>query len=91
METRGLPFPGAWGEGPPALPEGLAGAFLRAELDLNAELRAMVFTQPVCYVYNPLEYAWESHRLYVEMYCRSRKEVLFLGMNPGPFGMVQTG
>ncbi|XP_078064572.1 single-strand selective monofunctional uracil-DNA glycosylase-like isoform X2 [Mustelus asterias] len=79
---------GPWGEG---LPEGLAGSFLGAELDLSAELRAMEFPHPVCYIYNPLEYAWEPHCAYVDKYCRSPKQVLFLGMNPGPFGMAQTG
>ena len=42
-------------------------------------------------IYNPLEYAWEPHRNYVEKYCSQRKTVLFLGMNPGPYGMAQTG
>ncbi|XP_041038454.1 single-strand-selective monofunctional uracil-DNA glycosylase 1 [Carcharodon carcharias] len=91
MESRGSPIPVVWGEETPALPEGLAGSFLRAELELNTVLRVMEFPQPVSYVYNPLEYAWEPHRVYVEKYCQSQKEVLLLGMNPGPFGMVQTG
>lgn len=42
-------------------------------------------------VYNPLEYAWAPHALYIEKYGASPKRVLFLGMNPGPFGMAQTG
>ncbi|XP_060678357.1 single-strand selective monofunctional uracil DNA glycosylase-like [Hemiscyllium ocellatum] len=73
------------------LPEGLAGRFLQEELDLNARLKGIEFPAPVSYIYNPLEYAWEPHRAYVERYCCSPKEVLILGMNPGPFGMVQTG
>eukprot|EP00061_Rhincodon_typus_P005983 g26141.t1 len=91
MEPPAETLGGGWGEGHPNLPEGLAGHFLREELELNARLKEIEFPAPVSYVYNPLEYAWESHRLYVEQYCRSRKEVLILGMNPGPFGMVQTG
>ncbi|XP_058717122.1 single-strand selective monofunctional uracil DNA glycosylase [Poecile atricapillus] len=39
----------------------------------------------------PLEYAWEPHRSFVRRYLRSPKPILFLGMNPGPFGMAQTG
>ncbi|MCQ2397893.1 MAG: single-stranded DNA-binding protein [Sphaerochaetaceae bacterium] len=43
------------------------------------------------YVYNPLEYAWEMHRLYLERYVTGEVKAMFLGMNPGPFGMMQTG
>jgi single-strand selective monofunctional uracil DNA glycosylase len=45
----------------------------------------------VAYVYRPLEYAARAHRAYVDRYGTGRKRVLFLGMNPGPFGMAQTG
>lgn len=65
--------------------------FLQVELQLNANLRQLTFQQPVECVYNPLEYAWDTHRCYVERYCRGGQSVLFLGMNPGPFGMAQTG
>jgi single-strand selective monofunctional uracil DNA glycosylase len=53
-----------------------------------AELR---FEAPVSYVYNPLEYAGRSHAAYVRAYGGSPKRIVFLGMNPGPFGMAQTG
>jgi single-strand selective monofunctional uracil DNA glycosylase len=43
------------------------------------------------HVYNPLDYAWDVHRAYLRRYLGGPKRVLFLGMNPGPFGMVQTG
>lgn len=65
--------------------------FLQVELQLNANLRQLTFGGPVEYVYNPLEYAWDTHRCYVERYCRGGQRVLFLGMNPGPYGMAQTG
>lgn len=68
-----------------------AARFLQVELQLNANLRQLTFGWPVEYVYNPLEYAWDPHRCYVERYCRGGQSVLFLGMNPGPFGMAQTG
>lgn len=68
-----------------------AARFLQAELELSARLRTLTFRDPVRYVYNPLEYAWDTHRLYAEKYCHSGQSVLFLGMNPGPFGMAQTG
>ncbi|XP_078544369.1 single-strand selective monofunctional uracil DNA glycosylase [Lissotriton helveticus] len=65
--------------------------FLQTELELNVRLKELSFQEPVQYIYNPLEYAWDPHQAYVRKYCKSQKEVLFLGMNPGPFGMAQTG
>jgi single-strand selective monofunctional uracil DNA glycosylase len=49
------------------------------------------FSPPVTHVYNPLAYAWEPHRRYLERWGGGRKEVVLLGMNPGPWGMAQTG
>ena len=49
------------------------------------------FAAPVTHVYNPLRYAWRAHEIYLRRYGDSPKRVLFLGMNPGPFGMAQTG
>ena len=49
------------------------------------------FAEPTAYVYNPLRYAWAPHKHYLEAYGNSRKKIVFLGMNPGPFGMAQTG
>lgn len=49
------------------------------------------FALPVTHVYNPLDYAWAAHAQYLEKYGDGTKEVLFLGMNPGPWGMAQTG
>jgi single-strand selective monofunctional uracil DNA glycosylase len=46
---------------------------------------------PVTHVYNPLRYAWAAHEIYLRRYGNNPKRVLFLGMNPGPFGMAQTG
>lgn len=69
----------------------LAEGFLEEELRLNAQLSQLQFPEPVGVIYNPVDYAWEPHRNYVTRYCQGPKEVLFLGMNPGPFGMAQTG
>ena len=55
------------------------------------ELKSLKFSRPVTHVYNPLEYARESHDVYFERYGQVPKEFLLLGMNPGPFGMAQTG
>lgn len=68
-----------------------AQRFLQVELELNVHLQQLSFSEPVRYIYKPLEYAWEPHRCYVEKYCRGGQRILFLGMNPGPFGMAQTG
>ncbi len=58
---------------------------------LKARVKRLRFSEPVAYVYNPLDYAWAVARAYFERYGRGPKDVLFLGMNPGPFGMGQTG
>lgn len=54
-------------------------------------LAPLRFSAPVDTVYQPLEYAWAPHVQYLDRYGSGRKRVLFLGMNPGPFGMAQTG
>src|SRR4051812_26192193 len=51
----------------------------------------LTFAAPVTHAYNPLRYAWRAHQIYLRCYGTSPKRVLFLGMNPGPFGMAQTG
>jgi single-strand selective monofunctional uracil DNA glycosylase len=58
---------------------------------LAREVAPLRFGPPVAFVYNPLDYAWAAHRRYALRYAASRKRVLFLGMNPGPYGMTQTG
>ena len=58
---------------------------------LVESLRGLRFSDPVDRVYQPLEYAWQPHLRYLERFGRGRKRVVFLGMNPGPFGMAQTG
>jgi single-strand selective monofunctional uracil DNA glycosylase len=58
---------------------------------LSEQVASLRFAAPVCCVYNPLEYAREPHELYSSRYGSGSKEVLLLGMNPGPFGMAQTG
>jgi len=49
------------------------------------------FTAPISHVYNPLRYARKSHELYLRNFARRGVEVLLVGMNPGPWGMAQTG
>jgi single-strand selective monofunctional uracil DNA glycosylase len=58
---------------------------------LSESVRKLKFGSPVTHVYNPLEYAWRAHEIYLRRYGNSTKRIIFLGMNPGPFGMAQTG
>ena len=59
--------------------------------DLAAEVDRLSFAPPVTHVYDPLSYAFEPHRMWLERYGAAPKEVLLVGMNPGPWGMAQTG
>ncbi len=45
----------------------------------------------VSHVYNPLDYAREPHEAYLSRFGRATQRILLLGMNPGPWGMAQTG
>lgn len=58
---------------------------------LSAGVSKLKFAPPVTHAYNPLEYAWPAHEIYLRRFGDGPKRVLFLGMNPGPFGMAQTG
>lgn len=58
---------------------------------LRKDLHGLSFPEPVTHTYNPLEYAWEPHVNYLKKYGSGPKRVLFMGMNPGPYGMAQTG
>jgi single-strand selective monofunctional uracil DNA glycosylase len=58
---------------------------------LAREAGRMRFGPPARYVYNPLVYAREPAERYVETYATRGDGVVFLGMNPGPWGMAQTG
>ncbi len=64
-------------------------------VDISRELSDRVETLALpsaAYVYNPLVYARAPHEAYLERWGRKTpREVLMLGMNPGPFGMAQTG
>jgi single-strand selective monofunctional uracil DNA glycosylase len=52
---------------------------------------ALTFDEPVAWTYNPLDYAWEGYASYLERFADDPKQALFVGMNPGPWGMGQTG
>lgn len=61
------------------------------EIDLAYRLTRFDYGPKVSYSYNPLEYAYDVHITFVKRFCRTPKEILFLGMNPGPWGMMQNG
>lgn len=58
---------------------------------LADDLRDLEFSPPVAYVYRTLDYTWAAQQEYLERYGKGKKRIVFLGMNPGPFGMAQTG
>lgn len=64
--------------------KGVFAALARATRDLR-------FGPPVAYVYRPLDYAWANAAAYADRWGSGPKEVVLVGMNPGPFGMAQTG
>jgi single-strand selective monofunctional uracil DNA glycosylase len=68
-----------------------AQRLVRAAEQLRAAVSRLEFAEPVAHVYNPLDYAWEPHAKYLRRFGLGPKRVVFLGMNPGPFGMAQTG
>jgi single-strand selective monofunctional uracil DNA glycosylase len=59
--------------------------------DFLRDLIPLRFDSPVTHVYNPLQYARQAHEMYLKKYGQSSKEVILVGMNPGPWGMAQTG
>lgn len=68
-----------------------AASLIDAARRLSAAVDALDFSSSATHVYNPLAYAWEAHAAYLARYGTGEKRVVFLGMNPGPFGMVQCG
>jgi single-strand selective monofunctional uracil DNA glycosylase len=73
------------------MPASRAGALRNAARRLSRDVAKLRFAAPVARVYDPLDYARRPHAAYLDAYGNSRKRVVFLGMNPGPFGMAQTG
>jgi len=71
--------------------DGIAEQVIQETARLKEAVGRLSFAHPVTHVYNPLEYAWDTHCDYVRKWGATRKRVLLLGMNPGPWGMAQTG
>ena len=64
---------------------------VKASRALSRVVSELEFGEPVTHVYNPLQYARRPHELYLSRFGSGSKEVVLVGMNPGPFGMGQTG
>ena len=62
-----------------------------AARELSAAVSKLKFTDEITHIYNPLEYAWKAHEIFIEKFGAGKKKIIFLGMNPGPWGMAQTG
>ncbi|MBL8310554.1 MAG: single-stranded DNA-binding protein [Burkholderiales bacterium] len=69
----------------------MSTSLIDAARALSVAVGALQFSPPVTHVLNPLEYAWAPHEAFLRRYGSGRKRAVFLGMNPGPFGMVQVG
>jgi single-strand selective monofunctional uracil DNA glycosylase len=67
-----------------------SAAVTRISRALSRKVDGLAFAAPVRFVYNPLTYARAPHERYLAN-ARKGIDALYLGMNPGPFGMAQTG
>jgi single-strand selective monofunctional uracil DNA glycosylase len=68
-----------------------ADALLTAARNLADRLRPLKFAEPITHVYCPLDYAIAPHEQYLRKFATGPRRVVLLGMNPGPWGMAQTG
>ena len=69
----------------------MSDALVSIARDLSRELSALEFAPPVTHVYDPLTYAWAPYESFVRRFGGAKGRTLLVGMNPGPFGMAQTG
>lgn len=69
----------------------ISDELLSIEERLCSQLLEIKYPSPVTHVYNPLSYASQTHQSFVRRFGNNKKRILFVGMNPGPFGMAQNG
>ena len=69
----------------------ISTALIACAQELSTTVKQLSFASPVSHIYNPLDYAWAPHELYLQRFGAKPKKIVFIGMNPGPFGMVQCG
>ena len=76
----------------PFLTETLGDKVLKIEVKLANYLMSLDLAgSGVTHLSNPLDHARDPHALMLHKYLNGEKKLLFLGMNPGPWGMCQTG
>ncbi|KAJ0173718.1 hypothetical protein K1T71_010867 [Dendrolimus kikuchii] len=71
--------------------EEISDKFLHLADELNLRLEQFKIPSKVQCVYNPTIYARYTYEMYVRKYCNTKKKIMYFGMNPGPWGMSQTG
>lgn len=69
----------------------IAEELIKLTRRFSREMGRLRFGGTITHVYNPLDYARRPHEEYLRRYAAPEKTAVFLGMNPGPFGMAQTG
>jgi single-strand selective monofunctional uracil DNA glycosylase len=69
----------------------MSSPLVDAARTLSVAVDRLSFAAPTTHVYNPLDYAWALHAAYLERFGAAPKDAVFVGMNPGPWGMAQTG
>ncbi|XP_016950263.1 single-strand selective monofunctional uracil-DNA glycosylase [Drosophila biarmipes] len=65
--------------------------FYNTEVKLNEALDQLTPPPNIKCIYNPIVYASQLHCDYVRRFLSGPKKLVFIGMNPGPNGMAQTG
>lgn len=71
--------------------EDISVQFLNLIDELNNKFETFQFPPAIKCIYNPTIYARHTFEMYVRKYCNTNKSIMYFGMNPGPFGMSQTG
>ena len=71
--------------------ERLLGSASRLRDDADELGSILVEEGSVDCVYNPLKYAWDIHKRYIQIAGGRGAKTIMLGMNPGPHGMGQMG
>ncbi|CAH0594158.1 unnamed protein product [Chrysodeixis includens] len=71
--------------------EDISDDFLHLADELNLSLEQYKIPPKVQNVYNPTIYARHTFEMYIRKYCNTKKKIVYFGMNPGPWGMSQTG
>ena len=64
---------------------------IRLKEDVEKFADKMILECSVDSIYNPLSYAWNPHKAFIELSGGKGAKTLLLGMNPGPHGIGQMG